>query len=1140
MDRLRPRMSTSQPASNKNILTAAEEIRRRQDRIWEHRFVWLLLLLVLGLWGYFYAIGRVDQKLAHEVAKRLRKEFPAHVITVDRAHLQAGQSITIEGIRIAKSTDQGLRDVLRVAKLVCDGPIEMIGLVQGQVPVQSVVAEGVEVCLWPLTDGRFSIQELSSTKPISPTLPKIEVRSGMVRVSGPIGKAEQEIICHDLRVYIDHVRSSTVTAGTPRLVQCTASVASSYFTTAQVQAFVTEDKSAWRLSGAVAKIDYTQRLIQQLPPQIQEYLKPAMGFSGQLNVNFEAQSEQGRATFKANADIADGRLMHPKVPYPLESISGRIYCDNSIIQMRNIRASSGDASITMACDIHGLSINAPMTANADIKNLALDARLHQALPPSLQDIWLRLGVSGTVDAKTNLSFNGTTWKPEMFIQAKNGGVHADYFPYPITNLNGSFYYNGNEIIAKDLRAVAGDQAISGQLTLTKASPRWLMDLIIAADGPVVIDEALLRALTPRDQAPSGLQAFVRSLHPTGTVHLKRAHFIRSKEQPDWVSRAIELTFSECSVRYDNFRYPISNIQGQATVDNDRIILKELSGRNDGAHIRGGGVCQCRNSSLDTLDLDFEALDIALDEELQQALPRSVRGFWDQIQPSGVMDRVAVKMHQGHQHDPLDLQVELIEERNAEAGAGNSVSIRPASIPYAVNDIECKILYRPGRLDIHRLSGLHEASRLQAQGQCQLNLDGTWNGMLTWLPLTRFMVDQQFLSCMPSSLRDPLTKMDFRGPVSITGSTQIESPTRATDSVVRMWDLELQIEEGRLSDGNLASGIRGAISIAGENTPDGPQAFGLLDIDAVSIRNIAVTGMKGPFAFNHRELFFGRDAAQWKQSRNLRSPGSLVAMQRGDSNVVPAAYGRVLANLASRRRGQSNNDIPNALDSKNPSSHRASPDAPLMDTSDNDIRARMLSGTMFFSGVEPLGMGARSRYRLRLVDSDFHGFLVDQGETHTQASGRLFVQADLQGSVNNIAALEGKGKAWLRQASLYELPAIIGLFKSLSLRPDQGAFDSADVDFEIDGDRIPVTNLQLDGDLVSMRGSGWINMRRELHFDLDANVSRRAIVGAVFRPIANQTNTRLFRLEVDGTTSDIKTRRPKALMNTLEHVLPEGG
>jgi hypothetical protein len=80
-------------------------------------------------------------------------------------------------------------------------------------------------------------------------------------------------------------------------------------------------------------------------------------------------------------------------------------------------------------------------------------------------------------------------------------------------------------------------------------------------------------------------------------------------------------------------------------------------------------------------------------------------------------------------------------------------------------------------------------------------------------------------------------------------------------------------------------------------------------------------------------------------------------------------------------------------------------------------------------------------------------------------------------------------------------------------------------------------LLLDGDIVSMRGSGWVNMRRELHLDMFANVGRRGIVGAIFHPISNSGAAKLWQIEVNGTTANPQIRRPMQLRNTFDKISP---
>ena len=317
------------------------------------------------------------------------------------------------------------------------------------------------------------------------------------------------------------------------------------------------------------------------------------------------------------------------------------------------------------------------------------------------------------------------------------------------------------------------------------------------------------------------------------------------------------------------------------------------------------------------------------------------------------------------------------------------------------------------------------------------------------------------------------------------------------------------------------------------------AFGTLDLDALAYNGIAVTGLNGPFAFNRQELLFGRDAASWQERNNLRptsigqrTRGSSVVMaihqspnlRLADSPVAQASYRSSIREAVSNRIDSLGRNTP--VPSTNPNAVRSMEGVPPLDYFETDIRARTLSGTIFVSGAESLNGQQKSKYRLRLVDADFQGFLVDLGETNTQAKGRLSVQCDLQGALTNTASLEGTGRAWLREANLYELPAMISLFRLLSVSPGQGAFDSADIQFGIDGDRLPVHEIALDGDIVSMRGSGWVNMRRELHLDLFANVGRRSLVGSLFKAAT------LWQIEVNGTTSAPQIRRPMPLMNSL--------
>jgi hypothetical protein len=1093
------------------------------------RLSWILLLCASAVMAYYVVFDRVDDKLTSEIQSRLRHAFPEHYVTVDRARLVPGESIVIDGLRICKSTEQGLRDVVKVSRVSCNGPIDLVGIIQGQVVINNVLIDGLELSIWPKLDGTWSIAELSRKPTAAVRLPAVQVRSGLVRLGHQTGEQQREIICHDLQgTFIEHIEP-TNDPGVQRLRhELHATLSSSYFSRLQIDATGNLATSQWDVQGSMDRLDFSSQLCDQLPVVIRDRLELIRGFSGRLEARFGLKVNRGKYDVQAQIKLQEGRLLNPQVPYPLDQISGDLFVKNDLLQLRNAVGRSGKAALALEFDMQGLGKQSPIAAKLSVRNLALDEQLYNALPGSIQEQWRKLGVKGTVHASAAIRFDGRNWDPHLVVRAVDGSIDADFFPYPLERLSGDFEYRDGVIQAPSLVAYTGQQRLHGSLTLRKAQPRWLMDLSIGADGPIPIDEPLLNALTARGMPESGFQRFAKSLHPTGTVLVKQARFVRSEAKPELISRTLELTFSECSIRYDGFRYPIYEINGQVTLDHDRLIVKDFVGRNDGARIQGSGVANCSSSSLESIDLVFQAFQVSLDEELQQALPPSARNLWVQLQPTGLIDKVEVKIQRASPRSPLDLKVAIQESRSNDH-AGRGMSLHPLSFPYAMHHIDCVVDYRPGRIDIRSLSGVHDASRIETNGQIRLHSDGSWDGMLHWLPSSRLVVDQFLTGCLPAVLKEPMTRWSFRGPVSVTGSTYVASPEEGHASLLRDWNLRFDLEDASIG-GDKVRGLRGTIQVSGENSNQTTTAYGSLALDALSLDGVAVTGVQGPFAINNNRLYFGRDSSEW-QSRN--STGRRLASTSSpasDAPVVSASFQSKVREGFVDRRDQSSTTW---------FGPKPTPkfEAPVMDISDNDIKARALSGTVFLSGYVPLD-GERSHVRCRLFDSDVHGMLVDLGEVQAALNGRLYVQCDLDGSLSNRESLSGSGKAWLRGANLYELPVMIRLLNLLSVRPDQGAFDSADIDFAIDGDRIPINNLQLDGDLISMQGKGTVNFRQELDLELVANVGRRGIVGAIVRPFTQNQNANWMRIEVGGTTSNPQIRPPMPLRDSIDSVLIE--
>ena len=87
-------------------------------------------------------------------------------------------------------------------------------------------------------------------------------------------------------------------------------------------------------------------------------------------------------------------------------------------------------------------------------------------------------------------------------------------------------------------------------------------------------------------------------------------------------------------------------------------------------------------------------------------------------------------------------------------------------------------------------------------------------------------------------------------------------------------------------------------------------------------------------------------------------------------------------------------------------------------------------------------------------------------------GRLGADVELWGQGLTVHGLGGRGRIWLREADVYELPVMVSLLKILSIRePNRTAFSSADMRFTISGPHVYLRPINFNGDAISLLGQG---------------------------------------------------------------------
>lgn len=1061
----------------------------------------LLLIVALAslatlLW-YRVLLGKYDQGLHDSVTQNLQALFPETHIQVGRVAADGPNKIVVNNIRFVSPAIDRQRPLAIIHRAVLHGDLDIANWIRKTTRVRQVELHGVRLDVWRSRRGVWSLQKLQpQPNPHNPT-PKLEFDDVTLSLHSDDSQQAEVISLQDLRGrvepiaetlcfpsardgvelaerFIDDTSGGEGLVHKPPLAIQLACRSPGMLKRLELAGQVDLLRSNWFAEGTVQGLSFSPELLQSLPPELAQILSQLSGLECLASSRFKVSSSATEpVAFEVQGQITAGRLRDPRLPYPLDNLQGDFFCKNQILQLRQMRASSGEADFELSCDIMGFGRDVPMVIHATANHLEIDSRLRESLPLKLQAQWDRFKPAGHVSGQLQLNFDGRRWTPVASIRCERVSVTPWLFPYPLHELEGLVHYQDGTLSTDQIVGLAGGQPISGQFSLSQAEEQWYGRLSAKSSGPVVIDDSLIAALTPEGKPMSGAERFVRSLHPRGAVQLTLASFEKkSPTEPYW-RRKIDVNVLGGTINYDHFRYPIYEIQGRIAGQDDNWWLHQFEGRNDSGSIACSGNWRSSPDGQVPFDLRFDATAVPIEEELKRALSNDVQFVWDELQPSGSIDRVEVRLVKRPLED-MTTRVAIVEQSQTNQATGRSLRIQPKSFPALLTDIDCHIEYAPGQVLIHSASGVNADNRLSIHGVCRPRPDGRWLADFQWQPSTRFMVDSQLLRALPRTIRDSLVRVDFRGPVAVLGASQVLFANTAQAAIETAWDCQLDVENGQFGDGRTIGGLRGTVWTRGASDGSNLTAAGSLQLDALNVLGIPLTKLTGPFSIADNQLSFGADV------------------------IKPPVVGQP-----------------------------------------REMTADALTGRLSLKGTSDLASG-RLTLNAQLERAQLSGLLRDVGVERASTQATCDARLNFSGIPWDQQAWTGDGEVHLTDAKLFQLPFMMRLLGTAAVDPeDDSAFQTAHIDFVIDGDQVPL-QVSCDGDLLRLRGEGTINQRREIDLELYSYVGRRPIYSVV-SPLLSESRYATFMLiEVNGTVDNpIMQRRPfPQIEATLQQIFPE--
>ncbi|MFG0267192.1 MAG: hypothetical protein ACF8AM_18890 [Rhodopirellula sp. JB055] len=836
---------------------------------------------------------------------------------------------------------------------------------------------------------------------------------------------------------------------------------------------------------------------------------------GDLSAEYTKQNDHDQ--FHLDLKLHDGNLNDPRLPSQIRQARGRIQITPTEIKLFPTQAQFGDALCTLrgsAALLRQSSTRFDLGAT-DLhftgEGLTLDRSLAEVLPSKLHTLWQKFQARGrlnlTAHATNPAPLRSKAWDLQSKVDVRGVDVQFDKFPYPVEQLVGTIWIQDGFATAEQLTGRAGGQRLLCDfrvpVRIDPDAPKvHTKQIKIQTEGAVLIDDALITALTPREnrqsdssassmgtasRAPtqmstsrsvSKVEQFVRSLRPRGAIEWATATLETDPRGNS--SRQFDFGIAGGTLRYDKFPYPLYNVKGRVKIEDDLVRMIGFTANNAGsAKVECEGLYHIPtpNAGLSDseLNLRFKVADLSMDQSLRVSLPESTRHIWDSLSPGGTLDQLDVHIHQSGA-EPLDLTL-VANQIESEQVTPDSLSLRPVAVPYRIDIVGGHVEYRDNQVRISNLRGRHDGSQMVADGTCTQHPSGRWLLAMDLHSGCRLVPDEELIAAMPEQVGKALRTLDLRGPISLRGKTNLLLANDDTSTPVIDWDLLLQLEGNRISDVGPVHSLRGEIQVQGVRDAEVLQAVGNIALDSMHAYGLQITSLRGPFSIANEQLRLGKNARL--PSPNPEPNGSGVP-------IVGALFGGKLSLSGST----------------------------LLSSGDFEIDAS-------------------------LANAQIATCLAEIGQHRTGITGRFDGDSHLEGRLGDLDLLKGNGRGSISGANLYQLPYLVQVLNLLRIKATEDvAFTNGETEFSIFGEDLNFNRLVLWGDLVALEGGGTLSRREHVDMSFNTRVSPQNLFSKVVNPLRDNRYT-LWTIEVDGPIEAPTIRRKSlsGITQTMEDWFP---
>ena len=1070
----------------------------------------VIVVFVAAVIGAIYFYTRADEYIRATIEQQLAQQYPSHRVAVRRAQRLSDRQIALRGVVISQH-DGGRRfkPVVSVDEVLVKCNTGWDDLIQARFSIKRITLRGLSVHIEQRPDGSFNVADLFPLPRLGHFRPILSVENGNLEFVDRSRLSARTFSLNGIALQITGISSQPPGRGAENWLEIRGEATGNVLQRAEFTTRINEETGAWSAEGKLDRLVISPELRDALPEEWGRHLRhlgslrcranlafklnstgPSPTASGgndsrvsphmkQVKAHSVVSSQEPPIRFDVSGAITEGHWVDDRFPLSLSNATAKIHCDNNTATIDNLRARWGRTKIRASARFAGFDAHSPIAVHVAADSMHLTdlyqyENLLRALPASIQQEWNKFSPRGLVNMKLHLGYNGKTWTPDIAVECLNVSLTCPKYRYRLHQSKGLLRWK-NDQLDMDLTALASGQMVRLNGRIHHPGPQGFGTIDFRSEDPIPINKALYEALDEK------ARKIVRSLHPSGSF-MFRLQRQRNGPSDNWHQHLI-LNLERCSVQYEKFAYPLDNVRGILDMRDGEWTFRDLKGQNDSGRVTGDG--SWRKTSLGgVLKLQFQCSNIPLEDELRDSLSSTRRKLWYDLRPRGTLDHVSVRIVR-HTGQSASVQVTVDKLPPAQDVAERTISIRPVWFPYRLDELTGQMDYHDGSIKLHNIRARHGAVRIATHGLCRLNNSGPWQCQLTELTVDRLALDREFVTALPSRLRDAVVALNPQGLVAVRGKLNFHGGAGAP--LESQWDLRVDMAGSQIQRGVQLEHLFGGVRFVGGHDGHQFHTQGEFDIDSLMYHGVHFTQVQGPFSIDNARLLLG----SWSQHTQ---PGQLPR------HLTAQVFGGTL---------YGDGHFPIETNEGHNSSRQDKRPA-------FEINASFADGDLAQIGL------------LNAV----HGKAI---------TGKALARLRLRGTGTGLHTLRGSGTIRLRDADIYELPLMVSLLNIVSIRPpDRTAFTTSDVLFRINGEHIYFDPIEFHGDVLSLKGNGHMNFAGDLDVKFYTKVGRESLNIPVFRPLLREARPKFMEIHVTGPVDNPKTTRQAfpGLNDTLQQLFPE--